>query len=68
MSLKAFHILFIALSVLLSIVLSALALYQFTLGGSGLNLVWAVTGIGSAIGLIVYGVRFLRKLRDVSFL
>lgn len=68
MSLKAFHILFIALSVLLSVGLSGLALYQFALTGSGVNIVWAGMGLASAIGLILYGIRFLRKLRNVSYL
>jgi hypothetical protein len=59
MSLKGFHILFIALSVLL---LAFLAVWFIV------NQVNTAVGVGSAIGcllLIVYGVRFVKKSKNI---
>jgi hypothetical protein len=68
MSLKSFHIVFIGFAVLLSFGLAVWALQSY-LGGSGASLLAA--GCASAVvgaGLIVYGFRFLKKLKHVSFL
>ncbi|MEY5010711.1 MAG: hypothetical protein RLZZ253_1850 [Verrucomicrobiota bacterium] len=59
MSLRAFHILFIALSVLMAAACSAWAF---------LNQAGVVFGGCSAlvsVGLVVYGVRFLSKTRNI---
>jgi hypothetical protein len=59
MSLKGFHILFIALSILL---LAFLAVWFIV------NQVSLAVGIGSAVGavvLIVYGVRFVKKSKNI---
>lgn len=68
MSLKAFHIFFIVLSVLLAFGFALWALGAYRSGGPA-----SMVGVGIAsalcgIGLILYGVRFLRKLRHVSYL
>ena len=68
MSLKAFHIFFIALSTLLAVGLGVWAVDDFGRSGSWVNL---TLGVGSFIGsgvLVWYGVWFLRKLKHVSFL
>ena len=59
MSLRAFHILFIALSVLMAVACSAWAFVNQAgvLFGMGFGLV--------AVGLVVYGVRFLAKTRNI---
>lgn len=68
MSLKAFHIVFIALSVLLAFGFSVWALQSYAEADNGGFLIVAVLSFCSGIGLILYGVRFLKKLKHVSFL
>ncbi len=68
MSLKAFHIFFIAVSMALCIVLGVWATQDFARSGSGIHL---ALGVGSFVGSILlacYGVWFLRKLKGVSYL
>lgn len=68
MSLKAFHILFIACSTLLAFWLGAWAIQAYGRSSQGLLLVSGIAAIAAGAGLIVYGVLFLRKLRHVHFL
>jgi hypothetical protein len=68
MSLKAFHIVFIILSTLLALAFGVWAVDEFGRSGSWIHL---VLGVGSFIGsggLVWYGVWFLRKLKNVSYL
>ncbi len=68
MSLKAFHIFFIVVSMALCVVLGVWATQDFARSGS---LVHLSLGVGSFIGSILlayYGVWFLRKLKGVSYL
>jgi len=65
MSLRAFHVLFIALSVVLAAFFAAWAIDQYR---AGHQIGYAVTGVGSlALGgaLVVYGALFLRKTRNL---
>ncbi len=68
MSLKAFHVVFIAVSVMLCLGLSAYAFGNYRLGGNGSDLGWAAAAFAAAVGLLVYGRYFLRKLRNISYL
>ncbi len=64
MGLKAFHIFFIAVCTLLALVMAVFAAMEMT----GLNrILWITGSIVSGVGLVVYGVRFLRKMKDVSY-
>lgn len=66
MSLKAFHIVFIVCSVLLS---AGLGVWGVTRPGHPAgDLVLGILGFVAAAGLIVYGVWFLKKLKGVSYL
>jgi steroid 5-alpha reductase family enzyme len=68
MSLKAFHVVFIAASASLAGVMAAWALGNWRSGGGGADLAW---GVGSAVAALVlgaYGVVFVRKLRHISYL
>jgi hypothetical protein len=68
MSLKAFHIFFIVLSAALSL---GFALWAFKGYADGGNARLALAGAGAilaGIALVVYGIKFLRKLKHVSFL
>ena len=69
MSLKTLHIVFITLSTLLSIGFGVWAFRQSALAVGSAN--WMIIGGASmlfALGLILYGVWFLHKLTNVSFL
>ncbi len=68
MSLKAFHIFFIVVSIALCVGVGVWATQDFARTGSGVHL---ALGVGSFIGSILlacYGVWFLRKLKGVSYL
>jgi thiol:disulfide interchange protein len=65
MSLKAFHLLFIALSVVLTAFFGAWAIGQYQ---SAHEVGYAVTGIvslASGVGLALYGAAFQRKTRNL---
>jgi hypothetical protein len=68
MSLKAFHIVFIVLSILMSVGVGGWAINAY-LNGAGVGI--AVLGAVSlliGLGLGIYGRYFLKKLRDLSYL
>jgi len=61
MSLKAFHLIFVTLLTGLSF---GCAAWAFTEGSP----VWGGVGIAAGIFVIVYGIYFLKKLKNVSYL
>jgi hypothetical protein len=61
MSLKAFHLIFVTLLTSLSF---GCAAWAFQTGSP----LWGVTGIVAGIFVIVYGIYFLKKLKNVSYL
>jgi len=68
MSLKAFHIVFIAASILLAF---GFAAWAFVHGRDESDRTLQLYGVGSAIagiGLVGYGIYVLRKLKNVSYL
>jgi hypothetical protein len=65
MSLRAFHLLFVALSVILTAFFGAWAIGQYQ---TSHELAYAAAGIGSfacGIGLAFYGAAFRRKTRNL---
>ncbi len=68
MSLKAFHVFFVVLSVLCAMGFGAWAVLDYLRTGSGGILALGVLGFAAAAALIFYGLWFLRKLKDVSYL
>lgn len=68
MSLKAFHIVFVATSVLLMLGLAVYNIREYRTNGSAMALLWAGLAMLAAGGLLVYGRYFLRKLKHISFL
>ena len=67
MSLKAFHIIFVIVSTLLTISVGLWAISQYRSTGS-LSMLWF--GMGSFAGTIalgVYGRYFLKKLKHISY-
>ena len=61
MSLKAFHLIFVTL---LTALFFGCAAWAFQAG----SVLWGVTGIAAGILAIIYGVYFLKKLKNVSYL
>jgi hypothetical protein len=61
MSLKAFHLIFVTLLTSLSF---GCAAWAFAAG----SLFWGMAGVAAGILVIIYGVYFLKKLKNVSYL
>jgi len=61
MSLKAFHLIFVTLLTSLSF---GCAAWAFQCGST----LWGVMGVIAGVLVIVYGVYFLKKLKNVSYL
>ena len=61
MSLKGFHLVFVTLLTTLSF---SCAAWAFEAG----HAIFGATGVAAGIVVIVYGVYFLRKLKNVDFL
>lgn len=69
MSLKAFHVFFIAVATLFVTALGVWSLAQALYHGAGtFYLVLGPLCFVGAIALIFYGQRFLKKMKDVSYL
>ena len=68
MSLKAFHIVFVTVSVLLTLGVGIWGLNHYFQDGSNLNLALGAGSMASAVLLAVYGRYFLKKLKHVSYL
>jgi len=69
MSLKAFHIVFVTVTTLTSLVVSGIGFAKY-FGGSGdlVNLALGVGGMAFAGALLVYGRYVLKKLQHISYL
>jgi hypothetical protein len=64
MSLKAFHIFFIIVSILFAFGFGAWGLRAHGAGRDGMILGLAVVSLAAGLGLVVYLVAFVRKLRN----
>lgn len=65
MSLRAFHLLFIALSIVLAAFFGAWAIGQYRVEHRLVFIVAAVLSLSGACGLAVYGTAFQRKTRNL---
>jgi hypothetical protein len=68
MSLKAFHVFFVAVSVLCALGFGAWSAADYMRTGRGSTLALCVLGFAAAAALLFYGFWFLRKLKDVRYL
>ena len=66
MSLKAFHIFFITLSMLLSLLVGGWGVNRYLTGDSLEGLVLGVFFFLFAVALLVYGLYFLRKVDELG--
>lgn len=68
MSLKAFHVVFIALSILLAFGFAAWELVTYRESGRLMDLLFGLGSAGAGVGLVFYGRYVLKKLRHISYL
>ena len=68
MSLKAFHIVFVVASVLLCLGFGLWELHSWQESGGRTDLILGVSSLVAAVGLLVYGWFFLKKLKNISYL
>jgi hypothetical protein len=66
MSLRAFHLLFISLSVVLAAFVSAWAAQQYQAAHEGSYAVAAAAALATGIAMALYGAAFQRKTRRLS--
>ena len=68
MSLKSFHVVFIVSAFLLSLFLGGWCLYAyFTRQGGITELLLGLVSVAAAVGLLVYGRYFLKKLKNIDY-
>lgn len=65
MSLKSFHIFFIVVSIFLAFGFGAWSLFVHTTDPNVLYLILGLCSLVVGIGLVVYGVKVVRKLRRI---
>ena len=68
MSLKAFHVVFIVASILLAFGLAAWSLVNYSRGEQAGDLIYGLSSGVIGLGLMAYGVYFLKKLKHISYL
>jgi hypothetical protein len=65
MSLRAFHVLFITLSIILALCCGGFALRDFIETGNFRKLLFSILALLAAIGMVIYETYFLRKTRKM---
>ena len=66
MSLRAFHLLFIALSVILAAFFGAWSIGQYRAANEAVYVLVGIASLASGVGLAIYGAAFQRKTRGLS--
>lgn len=67
MSLKAFHVFFVAISVLLTVGFGVWALRNQNVESGNVMLLLGIGSLAASVALVVYGVWFLRKLKNATY-
>jgi hypothetical protein len=65
MSLRAFHIVFIIVTVILSLYVALWGIREFAQERSSMGLVLAIVFLISAVGLMIYGKKAFTKLKEL---
>ena len=68
MSLKAFHIVFVIFSTLLALGVGGWCVWVNLVEGTPVYLAGAIASFACAIGLIVYGIWFYRKMKRLGII
>ena len=66
MSLKIFHLVFIALSILMAALAGGWGVNRYLADGSTSGLVLAVSFFLAGVALVAYGVKVVRKFREIG--
>jgi len=66
MSLKAFHVFFIAISILLGMFVGGWGVRQYLMNDSGGSLALGVLFFASAFVLLAYGLKFIAKIEELG--
>lgn len=65
MSLRAFHIVFIIVTVVLSLFVSLWGIREYANSRSGMGLALAILFLLTAVGLMIYGKKAFAKLKEL---
>ena len=68
MSLKAFHVIFVAASIAVSLFMGVWSYLSYQTTGSRTDLIYVVASAMAVNALLWYGRYFLRKLKHISYL
>jgi hypothetical protein len=68
MSLKAFHIVFVSASILLSLMFGVWSVMSYFEGGPVRDLIFGIGSLVAGVGLVFYGKYVLKKLKNISYL
>jgi len=68
MSLKAFHIIFVSASIVVSLFMGVWSFLSYQTTHSRADLAYVITSAAAVIALLWYGRYFLRKLKHISYL
>lgn len=68
MSLKVFHIIFITLSTVLAFAFSAWLVRSFSESGDIMHLLGGAISSLAGVAMIIYSIRFRRKLKNVNII
>lgn len=68
MSLKAFHVFFISISILLCLAVGGWGIQSFVAGSNAVGILVGLFFVLLGFGLVAYELRFLRKFKNVSYL
>ena len=68
MSLKAFHLVFVILSIMFSLVFGIWAVLSYVSSGETSKLVLGIISLAGTVGMSIYLFFFLKKFKHVSYL
>ena len=68
MSLKAFHIFFIAVSALTALGFGFWSLMMFLAEAASSYLLMGLSSLACCVALVFYGIKFLQKLKNIGYL
>lgn len=68
MSLKTFHIFFIAASILCCLGFGVWAVHDYATSGDGMSLAMGLAALAGCGVLVGYGIWFLKKLKGIGYL
>ena len=68
MSLKAFHFVFIFFSTVLALGLGSWCIWVDLVEGAPIYLAGAIASFASAVGLLIYGIWFYRKMKRLRII